>query len=427
MYFLYNIAVYIVSFTIKIIAVFNKKIALFVDGRKDVFFQLEDSFNTEDKVIWFHCASLGEFEQGRPIIEKLKLQASNSKSKFYKFKVLVTFFSPSGYEVRKNYDVADLVTYLPLDTKKNAEKFVEIINPVMAIFVKYEFWPNLLRELKNKRIKTILVSGIFRKDQSFFKAYGNWMRKSLYTFSHFFVQNDVSVKLLNTIGFDNVTLSGDTRFDRVFEITQQEIRLDFAKEFKRDKTILIAGSTWSKDEELLVDFINNNELKNSHLRRGEKYIIAPHNINPENIKKLKQIINKKVVLYSEKEAKNLSEYQVLIIDTIGILTQIYKYGDIAYVGGGFGSGIHNILEPATFGIPIIIGPNYQKFNEAKDLIDEKACISVQNSIEFDNAITLLFSDDDLRKNKGNIAKEYIANNVGSTQTIMNYINTNFSL
>jgi len=425
MYFLYNIAVYIVNFTVKIIAIFNKKIKLFVEGRKDVFARLESNLSSKDKVIWFHCASLGEFEQGRPIIEKVKSQTTNSKSQFYNFKILVTFFSPSGYEVRKNYEGADLVSYLPLDTKKNAKRFIEIVNPEMAIFVKYEFWPNILRELKNKQIKTILVSGIFRKNQFFFKNYGGWMRKSLNTFNHFFVQNDVSVKLLNTIGFDNITLSGDTRFDRVFEITQQEIKLDFAKEFKRDKTILVAGSTWPKDEELLVHFINNNELKNSHIRGGEKYIIAPHNINPQNIEKLKQIINKKVILYSEKGTKNLSEYQVLIIDTIGILTQVYKYGDIAYVGGGFGSGIHNILEPATFGIPIIIGPNYQKFKEAKDLIDEKACISVQNSIEFDKAITLLFTDDGLRKNKGNIAKEYIANNVGSTQKIMNYIDTNF--
>ena len=401
-------------------AIFNKKLSFFVKGRKDVFTKLKENFTTDDNVIWFHCASLGEFEQGRPIIEKVKSQVKDSNSPFYKFKILVTFFSPSGYEIRKNYDLVDLVTYLPLDTKKNVKKFVKIVNPVIAIFVKYEFWPNLLKELKDRQIKTILVSGIFRENQSFFKAYGVWMRKSLYTFDHFFVQNELSLKLLKKIGLNNVTLSGDSRFDRVHEITQQEIKLAFVAQFKDNKTALVAGSTWPNDEALLVDYINDD----SRILGYEKFIIAPHNINIQNIEKLKRSINKKVVLFSEKETMDLSEFQVLIVDTIGILTQIYNYADIAYVGGGFGSGIHNVLEPATFGIPIIIGPNYQKFNEAKDLTSLKACISVANKIEFEESLTLLFSDEELRKNKGNIAKNYILANIGSTQKIMNYINDN---
>ncbi|RPD97497.1 3-deoxy-D-manno-octulosonic acid transferase [Aureibaculum marinum] len=417
MYFIYNIAVYITIFFLKIIALFNKKIALFIKGREGVFTKLKNTFSTEDQIIWFHCASLGEFEQGRPIIEKLKKQLINSN--FYNFKILVTFFSPSGYEVRKNYNTADLVVYLPLDTKKNARKFIEIVNPKMAIFVKYEFWPNLLKALKNKQIKTILVSGIFRENQSFFKKYGKWMRKSLNTFDHFFVQNETSVRLLNTIGFNNITLSGDTRFDRVYEITKQKINLDFAEQFKDNKITLVAGSTWPKDETILIDYINNNAKLN------QKYIIAPHNINSQNIEKLKDRISKKVVLYSEIENKDLSQFQVLIIDTVGILTQIYYYGDISYVGGGFGSGIHNILEPATFGIPILIGPNYHKFKEAKDLINLKACISINEKYKLNETLTLLFDNDELRKNKGNIAKNYIIENIGSTKKIINYINNQF--
>ena len=418
MYFIYNITVIVASFFIKIVAIFNKKIKLFVEGRKDVFIKLTKDLKSDDNVIWFHCASLGEFEQGRPILEKIKAQTLNSKSKFYNFKILVTFFSPSGYEVRKNYTVANLITYLPLDTKRNVKKFIEIVNPALAIFVKYEFWPNLLKELKTKQIKTILVSGIFRENQTFFKSYGGWMRKSLNSFDHFFVQNETSVELLKSIGLNNITLSGDTRFDRVYEITQDVIKLDFVEQFKDNKTTLVAGSTWHKDEVLITDYINND----SNLSDNSKFIIAPHNINPQNIQKLKQSITKKVVLFTEKSNKNLNEFEVLIIDTIGLLTQIYKYGDIAYIGGGFGTGIHNVLEPATFGIPIIIGPKYHKFNEAKDLIDLKACISIKNSDELNKSLTILFGDDDLRKNRGDIAKDYIINNIGSTQKIMNYIN-----
>ena len=284
MNFLYNIAINIVGFLIKILAIFNKKIKLFVHGIKNIFQKLKLHFIHNENVIWFHCASLGEFEQGRPIIEKLKVQ-------YPAYKILVTFFSPSGYEVQKDYAFAEVVSYLPFDTRRNAKKFIEIVNPKVAVFVKYEFWPNILNELKSKEIETILVSGIFRKDQVFFNWYGSWMKYSLQAFSHFFVQNETSKRLLNEIGFKNISLSGDTRFDRVFEIAQQDNYLEFVEKFTNDKQTLVAGSTWSKDEELLTNYINN------HASVAEKYIIAPHNINLKDIEELKKSITKKTILF----------------------------------------------------------------------------------------------------------------------------------
>jgi 3-deoxy-D-manno-octulosonic-acid transferase len=393
---------------LKVVAVFNKKFKLFVEGRKNVFKQLEAQISQNDRIIWFHCASLGEFEQGRPIIER-------AKSQYPSYKILLTFFSPSGFEGRKNYAFADVIKYLPLDTKSNAKKFVEKINPEIVIFVKYEFWPNILRELKNKNIKTILVSGIFREDQSFFKWYGSWMRNSLKTFNHFFVQNATSKELLNDIGFNNITISGDTRFDRVSEITKQNNQIEEIEKFIDNKYTLVAGSTWPKDEELLVEYINNQTSDK------EKFIIAPHNINPKEINELKSSITKNTLLFSDKKNQSINDAQVLIIDTIGILTKIYSYANVAYVGGGFGSGIHNILEPATFGIPIIIGPNYQKFNEAIELINLGACLPIQNSTELNTHLNTLFHHKDNRELKGKSAKDYILNNVGATKIIIAYL------
>ncbi|MDX5584415.1 MAG: glycosyltransferase N-terminal domain-containing protein [Aureibaculum sp.] len=413
MYFLYNITVYIAIFFLKIVAFFNKKIHFFINGRKDVFETLEENFNPNDNIIWFHCASLGEFEQGRPIIEKCKKE-------YKKYKILVTFFSPSGFEIRKNYDAADLVTYLPLDTRRNVRKFLELTKPKIAIFVKYEFWPNLLKQLKNNGVKTILISGIFRKDQSFFKKYGGWMKRSLFSFDHFFVQNRSSETLLNNIGFTNVTISGDTRFDRVFEITEQNNKLEFIEKFVDNKVTLIAGSTWPKDEELLVSFINSESESN------QKFIIAPHNIDQNDIAKLKKSISKEVVLFSECNSENLKNYQVLIIDTIGLLSKIYNYADIAYVGGGFGSGIHNILEPSTFAVPIIIGPNYHKFKEAKDLVKLGACKVINNNSELSTTLNELFANHDNRKRKGKLSRNYILDNIGSTNIIFDYLDKTIS-
>jgi 3-deoxy-D-manno-octulosonic-acid transferase len=406
MNFLYNILVFKATILLSIIALFNKKIKLFVDGRKETFFKINALKN--EKTIWIHAASLGEFEQARPIIEALK--------KDYKqYKILVTFFSPSGYEVRKNYNLADVICYMPLDSKANARKFIEAVNPKFAIFIKYEFWPNFLNELKKKEIPTILVSGILRKNQIFFKFYGGFMRKSLQAFNHFFVQNQISKELLNAINLKNVTIAGDTRFDRVSKILEQDNSLDFINQFKDHKYTVVAGSTWQEGEELLVNYINNNASEE------EKFIIAPHNIKQEAILELQKSINKKTVLFSDKADKNLSEYQVFIIDTIGILTKIYASADIAYVGGGLKTGLHNILEPATFGIPVIIGNKYDKFKEAVDLVKIGGCISIKNQEEFTSNLIHLKKDENFRKLTGVINKRYIKDNLGATKLIMNYL------
>jgi 3-deoxy-D-manno-octulosonic-acid transferase len=408
MNFLYNILIFKATLLLQILAIFSKKLKLFVDGRKQTFSKIEALKN--ENVIWFHAASLGEFEQARPIIEELK-------KNFNQYKILVTFFSPSGYEIRKNYNLADVICYLPLDSRSNARKFVEIVNPKFAIFIKYEFWPNLLNELKLKEIPTILVSGILREKQIFFKYYGGFMRESLKAFNHFFVQDRNSKNLLGSINFENITIAGDTRFDRVSEILEQENTLDFIDEFKNDQYTIVAGSTWQEDDELLVNYINNEASEE------EKFIIAPHNIKSEAILALQKSINKKTILYSAKADKILSEYSVFIIDTIGILTKVYAAADVAYVGGGLKTGLHNILEPATFGIPVVIGNNHDKFKEAVDLVDLKGCISISNQEEFSSIFMKFKLDEDYRKLTGNINQKYIQENLGATKIIINYLKT----
>ncbi|MCD8446209.1 3-deoxy-D-manno-octulosonic acid transferase [Tenacibaculum finnmarkense] len=408
MNFIYNLLLFKVSILLRFIALFNKKIKLFVDGRKQTFSKLENIKKT-DKVIWFHAASLGEFEQGRPIIEALKERYKNHK-------IVVTFFSPSGYEIRKNYPLADVVCYLPFDTKSNVQKFIAKIHPEIAIIIKYEFWPNLLSEVKKQGINTILISGIFRKKQSFFKWYGGFMRNKLKAFNHFYVQNEASKKLLSSIGFQNTTIAGDTRFDRVHDILKQDNSLDFINEFKNNSYTVVAGSTWKEDENLFVNYINN------HASADEKFIIAPHNINQKQIKELQKSINKKTILYSEKEGQNLSENQVFIIDTIGLLTKIYSYADVAYVGGGLATGLHNILEPATFGVPIVFGANkYKKFQEATDLLKLGSVTIVTNNEDFSSNFTTLKANANLRTKMGSKNYHYIKNNIGATKIIMNYI------
>lgn len=404
---IYNCIVVVATFFISVIALFQKKMKLFVIGRKESFQKLS-ALNKEDKTIWIHVASLGEFEQGRPIIERLRKEQPN-------FKIVLTFFSPSGYEIQKNYELADVVCYLPMDTKKNVRRFLELVNPSIAIFVKYEFWPNYLRELKQRNIPTILVSGIFRKNQIFFKPFGSFMRKSLQAFDHFFVQDKPSEKLLQSINYSNVSISGDTRFDRVYEILNQDNELDFISEFKNNQYTVVAGSTWKEDEEFLVNYIN--EFSNG------KFIIAPHNINADDIQKLKKSITKNTILYSNKKGKSLSEFDVFIIDTIGILTKIYAASDVAYVGGGLTkSGVHNVLEPATFGVPIVIGPEYKKYKEVVDLVDLDGCKVITNQQEFSNTFLQLKSNQNYRNQLGEINQSYIKNNIGATEKIITYIN-----
>ena len=411
MLFLYNVIILFAAQVIKILALFSPKIKLFVDGRKEVFSKIREKINSSDKTIWFHAASLGEYEQGLPVIEKIKIQYPNHK-------IVVTFFSPSGYEVRKNNTVADATVYLPLDTKSNAKKFIKAVNPELVFFIKYEYWPNYLNELKKLQIKTYLISGIFREKQAFFKGYGGFYRNALKTFDYFFVQNDSSKKLLQSIDFNNVKISGDTRFDRVVSILERDNSLDFIEQFKNNQTTIVIGSSWPKDENLLVDYINNSD-------DTVKFIIAPHNIHKSEIINLQSLIKKKTVLFSQKEHYNLADFQVLIIDTIGILTKIYSYADIAYVGGGFGNpGVHNILEPATFGVPIVIGPNYSHFAEATALVHQSGCISISNQNELNDAFDLLLHNEDERHEKGHICSTFVQMNKGATAIILNHICNN---
>ncbi|MFA9186869.1 glycosyltransferase N-terminal domain-containing protein [Flavobacterium sp. FBOR7N2.3] len=408
MLFLYNFFITIADFFLKIIALFNPKMKLFVSGRKTVFNTLVQKINTNDKTIWFHSASLGEYEQGLPVIEKIK-------EKYPSHKIVLTFFSPSGYEVRKNNIVADATVYLPMDTKKNAKKFIKLVHPEMAFFIKYEYWPNYLNALKKLNTPTYLISGIFRENQVFFKWYGQFYRNALNTFTHFFVQNEASKKLLLQLEKTNVSVSGDTRFDRVAAILEKDNRLDFISEFKNNSLTVVIGSSWPKDEEFLVDFINSNT-------KNVKFIIAPHNIKNEQIQQLKNSIHKKTVLFSEKESKNLADFDIFIIDTIGILTKIYSYADIAYVGGGFGNaGLHNTLEPATFGVPIIIGPNFSNFAEAIALVNLEGCISITNGKELTAIFEKLITDENFRKKKGVICNTFVNKNKGATSLILSKI------
>lgn len=408
MYHLYNFAVHIASFALKIVAFFNPKIRLFVNGRRATSTILKKHIAPKDKVLWIHTASLGEFEQGLPIIEKLK-------TTYPSHKLLVSFFSPSGYEIKKNSTIADCVVYLPLDTKKNVSQFLEIVNPQIAIFVKYEIWPGYLDALRKGNIPTILVSALFKKEQVFFKWHGHFLRNSLGAFSHFFVQDNASQLLLNSIGFNDITISGDTRFDRVSKIVQQDNHLEFMSSFTQGTPSFVAGSTWPEDDAVLVPHINTAPA-------GVKYILAPHNIKKEYIDLLRTSISKKTVLYSEIQNKDLSSYDVMIIDTIGLLTKIYSYANIAYVGGGFGSkGLHNTLEPAVFGIPVIIGPHYGGFKEAEDLVALKGILVTDSPSHFNTLMERLLSDTSFLQKTGKINADHIQKSKGATDQIMAYI------
>jgi 3-deoxy-D-manno-octulosonic-acid transferase len=406
-YFIYNCLVYFAGFFLKIAAFFSPKLKLFVEGRKNVFQYLEENVFHKSDLIWIHTASLGEFEQGLPIIERLKNDYKNAT-------ILVTFFSPSGYEVKKNSRADDLVTYLPLDTLKNAKKFISLINPKLVIFVKYEVWPNYLSVLNKKNIPTLLVSAIFNKKQLYFKSYGGFMRKSLTAFNHIFVQDVASKKLLNSIHLNNVSISGDTRFDRVLKIVEQDNQLDFMEKFKQNQLCFVAGSTWPEDEAILTSYINTTS-------ENIKFVFAPHTIKKEAIEKLKASVNKNVVLYSEIDPKDISQFDVLIIDTIGLLTKVYSYADIAYVGGGFATGLHNTLEPAVFGIPVLIGPEYKGFKEAEDLVAKKGLISITTLDDFRVQMTQLLNSETYYNGTKNVNSNYIMAHKGATEVIVNYI------
>ena len=381
-------------------------------GRKQTFQIIASGISPEDKTIWFHCASLGEFEQGVPVMESLRTTHPDHK-------IIVSFFSPSGYENKKNTPLADVVIYLPIDTKSNAKKFIKTIHPSLVLFVKYEFWPNYLLELKRQNIKTLLISGVFREEQLFFKFYGGFMRKALDSFDHFFLQNQASKELLAAIGLNNTSVSGDTRFDRVSRQIEMDNTLDFIDRFKKDNLCIVCGSTWEEDQDLLLEYINQAPEQ-------VKFIIAPHIIDAAKISALRKKIHKQTALYSQTIAKgnieNIETAQVFIIDTIGLLTKIYSYADIVYVGGAAGEkGLHNILEPATFGVPIVIGKNYSKFPEAIKLRSLAGLFSVKNSTECKSILSKLVEDSSFRNKTGMICGHFVDSNTGAAKKIVAYL------
>ncbi len=386
----------------------NSKLSLFVKGRNESISLIKQSISKKDSVIWIHAASLGEYEQGLPVIEQLKIHHPAHK-------IILTFFSPSGYEVKKNSKIADVICYLPMDTKRKVKSFLKAAHPDIAIFIKYEIWPNYLNALKKADTPTYLISALFKDNQIYFKWYGGFMRNALNNFSHFFVQNEKSKSLLNSVDYTNVTIAGDTRFDRVSEIVARDNELDFMTRFKNDKYCFVAGSTWAEDEKIIIDYINKNV-------QPIKFVIAPHAIKDNYIEEIIAAIDKKVIRYTEMEHATLAEYNVLVIDTIGILTKVYSYADIAYVGGGFATGLHNTLEPGVFGIPVIIGPQYDGFAEAEELVQLGGVISIKNNNEFQEHADKCFENIDYRSKIGLLNTGYIKEKAGATERIVSELN-----
>ncbi len=405
---LYTLLTHIAYAHIQVAQLFSKKLRLFVKGRKSSFSILTEKINPANSNIWFHCASLGEYEQGVPIMEAVR-------KAYPDYNIVVTFFSPSGYEIKKNTPLASAVVYLPFDTRTNAKKFISIVNPKIALFVKYEFWPNYLFELQANKIPALLISGLFRKKQVFFKPYGGFMRKALRTIDHFFVQDTTSEGLLKKLKFTNVTVSGDTRFDRVSHQIEQDNSLDFIEDFKGDSLCLVCGSNWPEDDAVLWPYMNASPDK-------VKFIMAPHKLDASKIENFRKKLKHPSILYSEKEGANLPNFKVLIIDTIGLLTKIYSYADIAYVGGAMGTtGLHNILEPATFGVPIVIGNNFDQFPEAKRLQQLAGLFSVSNAEECSEVLEKLVSDKKFRQQTGMISGHFVNSNTGATRVVMEYV------
>ncbi len=384
---------------------FNKKAKQWRAGRKNIFNRLENS--KFDAPIWFHVSSLGEFEQARPLIEKIKNRRPEQQ-------IILTFFSPSGYEIRKNYDKADFVFYLPIDTKKNAKLFVETVKPSIVFFVKYDFWYNYIEQVYLHKIPIYLVSGIFRENQIFFKKIGKKYAQILHYFTHIFVQDENSEKLLNNLNTNNITIAGDTRFDRVIEISEQTDKIELVENFVGDNLCFIAGSTWLPDEKIITNFIN---LSNENI----KYIIAPHNIAESRILELMQLLKKKVTRFSKANPAEIQNFDVLIIDNIGMLATIYKYAHIGFIGGGFGSGIHNILEAAVYGMPIMFGTNYKKFNEAVEMIELKAAFSIRNNEDFSKNMKMFINNNVFREEVAKKAKDYVYKNKGAVNIIIDFV------
>ncbi|MBS3776287.1 MAG: 3-deoxy-D-manno-octulosonic acid transferase [Bacteroidales bacterium] len=405
---LYYLGIKLYYFLALVFSLFNDKARLFVQGRKGLLKKLEKEIDPRERIFWFHCASLGEFEQGRPLIEEIK-------SRHPGIRILLTFFSPSGYEIRKSYQWADWITYLPIDTPRNARRFLEMVRPEKVFFIKYEYWYFYLREIKRRNIPVYLVSAIFRENQFFFKSYGRWFRKILFYFDHIFVQNNSSQKLLAYYRIQHVTVTGDTRFDRVKQIAEKARPISLIEQFRDGHFLIVAGSTWPRDEAILIRYFQN-------ISGSVKLIIAPHEVHSGRIKSLMEKFPEGQALkFSEAGESNITEFFVLIIDSIGMLSSLYRYGDLAYVGGGFGKGIHNILEPATFGLPVVFGPHHEKFKEAVDLKNMGGGFSVDSYTSFSELMDAFLDDREQVRQTGRISRQYVEDRAGGTSRILQHI------
>ena len=406
---LYDLLINIIQLHLHVLKYFNKTVFNFLNKRKKIFKKLKSNISKNEKYIWIHVASLGEYEQGLPVFKKIK-------SLYKDHKIVLSFFSSSGYDLRKNNPISDLTLYLPIDTSNNAKRFINLINPEIAVFVKYEFWPNFLKYLKKNNTPTYLLAGVFRKNHWFFKPYGFWMRNNLKTFNHFFVQNNDSKKILKKYNFNNCSVMGDSRFERVLELPNQENEIKYLNKFKKSKQCFVAGSTWNEDDEIIIKFIN------SYKENDICFIIAPHQIDLNKINKAKSFIKKKSILMSELNKDNASKNSVIFIDSIGLLTSVYSYADIGYVGGGMGNtGLHNTLEPAVFKIPVIVGKNFEKFHEVSELINLKGFISIKNYDTFKNELIDLINNKKARDKMGQINYKYIINKIGASEKVITYL------
>ncbi len=412
MIYLYTLALHLYALTVELLSPFHKKARMMRLGQWHTNGILREHIDRNARYIWFHASSLGEFEQGRPIIEKIRAEHPE-------YKILLTFFSPSGYEVRKNYHGADVICYLPFDTPFKVRKFLNLANPAIAIFIKYEFWANYLTELNKRNIPTYIISAIFRPEQPFFKWYGKAYRDVLHCFNHLFVQDQASADLLAAYGIDRVTVAGDTRFDRVLDVRKAARELPILEQFARNtkgekQTILIAGSSWLKDEDIFIPYFNEHpEIK---------LIIAPHEINREHLLDIHSLLKRPSIRLSEANEETIAGKDCLIIDSFGLLSSIYRYGDIAYIGGGFGAGIHNTLEAAVYGIPVLFGPRYHKFKEARDLITVGGGFSVANEQEFTSRLNNFLTYRDLLASAGQAAGAFVSQNTGATGRILQQLN-----
>lgn len=400
---LYNIAIHFYLLGVAIASLFNEKVRKMWRGERAAFNVLKQKVDPEARYVWFHAASLGEFEQGRPIMERLRREHPE-------YKILLTFFSPSGYEVRKNYEGADIICYLPLDTPINAIRFLRLVRPVMAYFIKYEFWYNYLHILKYRHVPAYSVSSIFRPDQIFFKWYAKKYARVLHCITHFFVQNEQSKELLAKIGITDVTISGDTRFDRVLQIMEQSKHLPIVEAFKQDHHVFVAGSSWSPDEDIFIRFFNEHP--------EWKLIIAPHVIGNDHLQQILSKLNRKTVRYTEATTETAAEAQCLIIDCFGLLSSIYHYGEVAYVGGGFGVGIHNVLEAAVWNVPVFFGPNNKRFQEAQQLLASGGGVEITDYDSFATAMLRFMSDPEWLRQCGNKAGEYVKSKAGATNIVL---------